>query len=311
VSLPRDVLEAAARWYVELRCEPNAATRAAHQRWLDSDPRNQQAWARLDKLQGTFGQVAPQLTRSALAGARAKRREVLKVLSILLASGGAGTLAWRGTPVQALLADQRTATGERHALRLPDGSRLQLNTASAVNIRYSNELRQLDLVEGEILVETARDALARPFVVHTAEGSIRALGTRFLVRRDAGLSQVSVLEHAVEVRCATGAQVQRVEAGQRLAFSAESPGPLRAALPGADAWSRDLLVVSDWRLGDFIAELQRYRPGHLGCADAVGDLRISGAFQLGDSDIVLDNLTTTLPVRIRRFSRFWVRVEAA
>lgn len=311
MTLSRDVLEAAAQWYVELRCEPGPATRAAHQRWLDSDPSHQQAWARLGRLQGTFGQVAPQLARSALAGARAKRREVLKLLSLLLAAGGAGTLAWRETPVQAWLADRRTATGERQALRLADGSQLQLNTASAVNIRYSDTLRQLDLLDGEILVQTARDPLARPFVVHTAEGSIRALGTRFLVRRDSGLTQVSVLEHAVQVSCAASGQTLRVDAGQRLAFSAEGPGPLRPALPEADAWSRDMLVVSDWRLEDFLAELQRYRPGHLGCAEAVAGLRISGAFQLRDSDIVLDNLTSTLPVRIRRFSRFWVRVEAA
>jgi transmembrane sensor len=32
---------------------------------------------------------------------------------------------------------------------------------------------------------------------------------------------------------------------------------------------------------------------------------------LGDIDIVLENLTSTLPVRIRRFSRFWARVELA
>lgn len=311
MTLSHEVLEAAAQWYVELRCEPDAATRVAHQRWLDSDPRHQQAWARLARLQGTFGGVAPQLARTALAGAQAKRREVLKVLSILLAAGAGGSLAWRGTPVQALLADQRTATGERRALRLQDGSRLQLNTASAVNIRYGEALRQLDLLEGEILVETATDLLARPFVVHTAEGSVRALGTRFLVRRDAGLTRVCVLEHAVEVRCAAATQVTRVEAGQQLAFRAEGPGTLQPARPQADAWSHDMLVVNDWRLGDFIGELQRYRPGHLGCAEGIAGLRVSGAFHLGDSDVVLDNLTATLPVRIRRFSRFWARVEAA
>lgn len=311
MSLGRDILERAAHWYVELRCEPDAATRAAHQHWLDSDPRHQQAWARLDRLQGTFGGVAPQLTRSTLSGARAKRREVLKVLSLLLAAGGAGGLAWRSTPVQGLFADQRTATGEHRALALDDGTRLHLNTASAVDIRYSAQLRQIDLLQGEILVETARDALSRPFVVHSAEGSIRALGTRFLVRREGELTRVCVLEHAVEVRCTASLAALRVEAGQQLAFSADQPGPLRPAAPQADAWIRDMLVVNDWPLGQFIAELQRYRRGHLGCADGIAGLRLSGAFRLTDSDVVLDNLTTTLPVRIRRFGGLWARVEAA
>lgn len=310
MALERGVLEAAAHWFVELRCEPDAATRAAHQRWLDSDPRHQQAWARLGRLQGTFDGVAPQLARTTLAGARARRREVLKVLSILLAAGGAGALGWRSTPVQSLVADQRTATGERRLLRLDDGTRLQLNTASAVDIRYSAQVRQVNLLDGEILIETARDALDRPFVVHTAQGSIRALGTRFIVRREGGASRVCVLEHAVEVRCVNGLQAVRVEAGQQLMFSADQAGPVQQAAIQADAWTRDMLVASDWRLADFIAELQRYRPGHLGCAEGIGGLRISGAFHLGDTDIVLDNLTTTLPVRIRRFSRYWTRVEA-
>ncbi|MFD2642316.1 FecR domain-containing protein [Pseudomonas japonica] len=310
MTLSREILERAAHWYVELRCQPDAATQAAHRQWLDSDPRHRQAWARLDRLQGTFGGVAPQLARSTLAGARAKRREVLKVLSLLLAAGGAGGLAWRGGALPNLLADQRTATGERRALALEDGSQVQLNTASAVDIRYSTQLRRIDLLDGEILVETAADARDRPFVVHTAEGSLRALGTRFLVRREGGLTRVGVLEHAVQVHCASSQQMLRVDAGQQLAFSAGQLGPLRPLAPQADAWSHGMLVVSDWRLGDFIAELQRYRPGHLGCAERVAGLRISGAFQLADSDIVLDNLSATLPVRIRRFSRFWVRVEA-
>jgi transmembrane sensor len=85
--------------------------------------------------------------------------------------------------------------------------------------------------------------------------------------------------------------------------------PVQRATPQADAWTRDMLVVNDWRLGEFIRELQRYRPGHLGCDPAVAALRISGAFHLASSDTILENLTSTLPVRIRRFSRYWTRVE--
>ena len=309
--LDRGVLEAAAHWYVELRCEPDDATRAAHQHWLASDPRHQQAWERLGRLQDKFGQVAPQVARGTLAGARARRREVLKVLSLLLAALAGVTLAWRETSLPALLADQRTGTGERRSLRLDDGSRLQLNTASAVDIRYDGHLRQVDLLAGEILIETARDPQARPFVVHTAEGSVRALGTRFIVRREGGESRVCVLEHAVEVRCVESLVPVRVEAGQQLSFTARQAGSLRPAPADVDAWTRDMLVVNDWRLADFLAELGRYRPGHLGYAQAVGELRISGAFHLRDTDIVLDNLTSTLPVRVRRFSRFWTRIDAA
>lgn len=311
-SLDHATLEAAARWYVDLRCDsPNDALREAHRRWLERDPRHLQAWERLGRLQGKLEQMNPAVARPTLASARAKRRDVLKVLSLLLASGAAGTLAWNTTPLPTLMADQRTASGERRRLRLDDGSQLHLNTATAVDIRFSEQLREVRLLSGEILIETARDSLARPFVVHTAEGSIRALGTRFVVRREAGQTLVSVQEHAVEVRPAgLAATAVRVEAGQQLSFANDHLDNVLLATPHADAWSHDMLVVSDWALEDFIRELQRYRPGHLGCDGRVGRLRISGAFHLGDTDTILDNLTATLPVRIRRFSRYWASVEA-
>ena len=129
-------------------------------------------------MQDKLGQLSPGVARPTLASARAKRRDVLKVLSILLMAGGAGTLAWNTTALPTLMADQRTGTGERRRLRLDDGSQLQLNTATAVDIRYSDTLREVRLLQGEIQIETARDALARPFVVHTAEGSIRANASR-------------------------------------------------------------------------------------------------------------------------------------
>jgi transmembrane sensor len=304
-------LEAAARWYVDLRGEvPDDAVREAHRRWLERDPRHAQAWERLARLQDKLGQLSPAVARPTLASARAKRRDVLKVVSILLIAGGAGTLAWNTTPLPTLMADQRTGAGERRRVRLDDGSQLHLNTATAVDIRYSAHLREIRLLEGEIQIETARDGLARPFVVHTAEGSIRALGTRFVVRHDAEQTLVSVQEHAVDVRCAdlSGPAV-RVDAGQQLSLRRDAIDAVQRATVQADAWTRDMLVVNDWRLGDFVGELQRYRPGHLGCDPAVAALRISGAFHLASTDTILDNLTSTLPVRIRRFSRFWASVE--
>ena len=312
-AMDHATLEAAARWYVDLRTDaPDAALREAHRRWLECDPRHVQAWERLTRLQDKFGQLAPGIARPTLTSARAKRRDVLKVLSVLLAAGGAGTLAWTRTPLPTLMADQRTATGERRRLQLDDGSLLQLNTATAVDIRYSASVREIRLLSGEIQIQTAADQQARPFIVHTPSGSVRALGTRFVVRHDSDHSQVSVQEHAVEVRSASGVgPAVRVETGQQLSFSTDQLGPVQRANPQVDAWTRDMLVIDNWRLADFIAELQRYRPGHLGCAPAVANLRISGAFHLASSDAILDNLTSTLPVRLRRFSRYWTRVEAA
>lgn len=305
-------LEAAANWYVELRCDDaDEATRQAHHRWLNADPGHRQAWDRLARLQERFERVGPGIARPTLSNARLKRREAMKVLSLLLAAGGAATVSWRMTPLPTLMADQRTATGEQRSLQLEDGSQLQLNTATAVNIHYGATLREVQLLRGEILVQTARDTQARPFVVHSPQGSVLALGTRFLVRSADDRTRVSVLQHAVEVRTASLLPAVRVEAGQQLVFGRDDVGAVQVISPQSDAWTRGMLLVNDWRLGDMINELQRYHSGYLSCATQVAGLRISGGFHLGDVNRVLDDLTATLPVRLRHFTPYWTLVEPA
>lgn len=304
------VLRAAAVWYLDLQ-EASVATIEAHRRWLEADATHRQAWARLEKLQGKLAALPGELARPTLRAVDSRRRESLKLLGLLLLGGGAAGFGWQSEPARRLRAEQCTATGEQRRLRLDDGSSLQLNTGTALNLVYGERLREVQLLQGEVLVQTAADRQTRPFVVHTGQGSIRALGTRFLVRRDGERTQVRVLEHAVEVRTQAAPQAPvRIAAGQQLWFSAEACGAAEPLEAHADAWTRGMLVVSDWPLPRFIDELARYRPGLLGCDPALSALRISGAFQLADSDALLDNLSATLPLRIHRISRYWVRVES-
>ena len=62
-------------------------------------------------------------------------------------------------------------------------------------------------------------------------------------------------------------------------------------------------------VGDFIEELGRYRPGVLRCDPAVQGLSISGAFRIDDTDTVLENLSKTLPVKVRYVTRYWASIE--
>jgi transmembrane sensor len=65
------------------------------------------------------------------------------------------------------------------------------------------------------------------------------------------------------------------------------------------------------RLDDFLADIGRYRQGLLRCEPAVAGLRISGVFPLADTERILDMLASSLPVRVRSRSRYWVTLEAA
>lgn len=72
-----------------------------------------------------------------------------------------------------------------------------------------------------------------------------------------------------------------------------------------------MLTVIDWRLGDFITELSRYRPGVLRCDPGIAHLRLSGAFRIDNTDTILENLSQSLPVTVRFITRYWATVEAA
>lgn len=306
-------LEAAAHWYVQLNAgTPSEALLKSWQDWLGQHPANARAWARVEKVQAQMGRLPAEVALPTLAGARARRRAVLKTLALLLTVGASGWVARDSATGQALLADMRTGKGERRRITLADGSQLQVNTDSALDIHYDGQQRLLRLHHGEISVQTASDPRARPFTVLTREGRIRALGTRFCVRSDEGSCQVSVQQHAVEIRPQDQPQLAlRLETGQSVRFNSQHIAPVSAVAPGADAWTQGMLTVIEWRLADFVSELRRYRHGVVRCDERVADLRLSGAFPLDDTDTLLENLGAALPVKVRYLTRYWVSIEAA
>lgn len=307
------VLEAAANWYVQLNDgADDAARNQAWRTWLQASPEHASAWARVERLQQHWARIPQEAALSGLGAAQAQRRQVLKLLGLLLAASGSLWLASEQLPYQALLAQQRTSVRERRSLRLDDGSQLELNAGSAVDIRFDAGTRLIRLYQGEVLIETAKDPAQRPFIVQTANGSVRALGTRFSVRQLEQRTQVGVLQAAVEVRPQyLAGTALRVEAGEQVSFDDTKTGSIGPVPVNSDAWVRGMLSVDDCRLGEFINELGRYRPGVLRCATAVENLKISGAFRIDDTDTVLENLGKSLPVRVRYLTRYWVSVEPA
>lgn len=324
--LERAVARAAAEWLVRLADNPTPEDIDACMRWRAAHPEHARAWRRAERLNAKFDVLPAKVGMSALARAergksraaidQSRRRAALKTLSLLLVAGHTGWLAWRTTPWRVWCADARTGTGERRTLVLADGTRLDLNTASAIDVAFDARERRVRLDAGEILVETAPDPQtpARPFIVQTDDGRIRALGTRFIVRDvhelggDNG-TQVAVFHGAVEITPADAPHLARiVSAGEQTRFTATSIDALTSADPHGADWTRGVLFAQRVRLADFLDELSRYRPGLVRCDPAVADLPISGAFQLADTDNILAALPETLPVRVIWRTRYWVTV---
>ncbi|MEN5238919.1 FecR domain-containing protein [Pseudomonas sp. TWI923] len=306
-------LEAAATWYVQLNDgDADTAQTQAWQAWLAASPAHAEAWARVEKLQRQWSMVPRQAALSSLGAAQAQRREVLKALGMLLAIGGGTWLASEQVPYRALLAQQRTGTGERRSLRLEDGSHLELNVDTALDVRFDAQVRAIELHRGEILVSTASDPARRPFIVHSKNGSVRALGTQFSVRQLSEQTRVGVLQSAVEVRPRHHLdRMLRLDAGQQTDFDNDTFTRAQPLPADSAAWVQGMLSVNDWRLGDFIDELGRYRTGVPRCAPAIRGMNISGSYRIDDTDIALANLPKSLPVKVHYLSRYWVSVEPA
>ncbi len=312
--IARRVIREAAGWYSQL-CSGEATTadKQAWQHWLDQGWEQQWAWSRVEHLQQQMSVAPGRLTRNVLdAGAeemRASRRALLKGLGVVAFTTPLVWQGWRAQPWQAMLADYSTATGERREWLLADGTRLTLNTGSAVNVVFDQHVRMVQLIKGEIYIETghASAALQQPFVVKTAQARLRALGTQFAVRQHAHATWLGVMQHAVDVHAAHAGPAYIVPAGQQVMIGEDVSEPVRALAGDEASWRRGMLVVTDWRLADLVAELGRYRRGVLRCDPQLAEQRISGAFPVDDTNIALEAIQTALPqVRINYLTRYWV-----
>ena len=301
--LSRKVAREAVEWYLleqSGQATPDDLAASAHWRSLDGE--HARAWEKILQVGKTTGMLPSALAAPVLR--RPQRRVAIQALLALMLAPGAWLLVRND-----VLADYHSGVGERRTIGLPDGSRLMLNTDSALDIAYTQNERLLTLRRGELLVETHADP--RPFFVATRHGRIRALGTRFIVRQGEKASLVTVLEHAVEITArAPSATLRRVQAGQQSCFNDEHAGLPTPAPAQADAWSRGMLAANNMRLDDFAAELARYRPGLLRVEAQAASLRLSGAFQFDDTGAVLDSLTRMLPVEVLYRTPYWVTITA-
>ena len=156
-----------------------------------------------------------------------RRRAVLKTLALASATGPLAWAAWRADPLD-WTADYRSAAGELREVALSDGSRLYLNTASAVDVAFSAASRLLRLRAGEIALHVRDEsgAQARPFVVRTRYGDIEARAGRYCVRQEDGFCRVSVQEGAL--RGGARGTVSAAGGGRRAAPGRSGPIRRRA-----------------------------------------------------------------------------------
>lgn len=316
----------AAAWIVRLTDDDEAErerARAGFSAWKLADPRHAAAAAGMEGLLAQLGEVRAHAGGSArparaalgsvLAEARPKRarRAIAALAAALALVAGPAWLAANTYRPAWLLADLRVGAGRWQTHTLADGSRMTLNGASAVNLHFDAQRRTVELVQGEILVDVAKDA-ARPFVVDTPQASMRALGTRFTVARQGQATVLSMLESRVAVQAAAGGSAS-VGAGQRVTIDAAGVGAPAPIDPASidDAWRLHQLVVSDRPLAEVLAQLERHRTGRIQYDPArLAGIRVSAVLPLDDTDRALQLLQASFPqLRVRSVTPWLVLVD--
>lgn len=306
----RKIVETAATWYVQFQSEPpTERQRLAWQRWLDSDPAHRQAWDQMEQMQRQLGALPRDISRRALSAGQ-QRRQVLKLLALFAATGYLGWSVRDQLSPTALWADYRTAVGGHRSVELVDGTRLELNTDTTVDIHFDPQQRLIQLRQGEILVSTGKRGDQRPLYVQTREGRVQALGTVFSVRQLSTATRVGVLEDQVQLWPGDApGQAQRLKAGESAEFDRRHVSAHQPYGVSQTAWVNGQLIVLDATLREVTDELDRYRPGTLRCDASAAALKVSGTFKVNDSDAVLRNLQGSLPIKVSYFTRYWVSIS--
>lgn len=315
----KQALDEASEWFVKLSSgEIKEQDLLAFQKWQQANTLNIQAWQKIQHVTQHFKTAASyqevnQTLQHFYHSPLKQRRLALKQIAIAMATVGLSYSAYRTQPWQPLMADYRTPTGGQQRVTLADGSLLILNTATSVNITFTDSERLIELIAGEVLIETAQEQSRpyRPLLVSTQHGKATALGTRFSVRDFDRHTQVSVLEGAVRISPNNASTSTTIQAGESITFNANQLMQKTAFDTTNTAWSKGFLVVDDMRMEDFIQALSRYRSGLLQCDSTVANISISGSFPIHDTDKTLQIMTERFPVKVETYTKFLTILRAS
>jgi transmembrane sensor len=311
-KIPRHVLDAAADWLVLLHSgEMTALQQQQFEQWKAEKKEHQLALQQMEKFSHGLTNLAANFPSEALVQSNQKfnlaaKRNMLLSLSGLVIVG----LSVYFIPWEKWQSDYHTKVGEIKKVSLKDGSRLIMASNCYVDVNFTQETRQIKLIDGEIYIETAKDAQHRPFIVETKNGSVEALGTQFSVRQEnSEQTKVKVYKHAVAIEPENSSKRQILKQGQRAFFDEKY---ISKSLPldnDQPYWTQQLLVVDQWPLQKVLDELFRYKKGTYSLDQELKDIKISGVFSLKNPEQSLETLAYSHQLELIYYSPYLLNIK--
>lgn len=219
-----------------------------------------------------------------------------------------------------------TAIGEYREFTLSDGSIIELNTDSQVEVSYDKNNRRVRLLSGEAFFDVTPNA-DRPFWVYAGDKYVRVVGTAFMVSLLDENFELLVTEGKVELMSNTASVVslQQSEsvnalepidteqlsnkpisliAGQSISIAdTEQTAPVQT-LSERDqrrelSWQEGLHDFSDNSLEEVINQVARYNQIEIEITDPeLRELRFGGVFRIGDTEPLFDALVSAYGVQV-------------
>lgn len=343
------IRDEAARWFTKAHSGAfSDADRASRDAWLSADPLHRAEYAALDRVWQAAAGVPVERLRaltepetagpaSVAAGHRGASRSTagrwIAVACVCLLGIGLGATMLpcvmrspehvaqltRSASPQAQTQDIATRPGERRSVTLADGTVVELNTRTHIQVSFTAAQRNVTLLDGEAMFTVTHDA-SRPFVVDAGAGRITVTGTRFDVRRIEKRVAVAVESGSVKVdgvhaqpAGATGKTSALLTKG--LGTTVRPDGTVASAHPvdlsTALAWRDGKLIFQNATLADVVREVTLYRQSPVIVAnDALGQLRVTSVFSSDDTDELLAALPQFLPVRVQTLTDGTVKISS-
>ncbi|GLO16572.1 sugar ABC transporter substrate-binding protein [Pseudomonas putida] len=297
----REAVRAAARWLALLDAGDASETDLLRlAKWRASSSLHEDAWQKATLLRQRFTALPGALAMATLDRPDTGRRALLKQALGVAALLPTAWLVSRELPLDGWTADMRTLVGERRQVLLSDGTFVQLNTDSAVDIDMN--ARRLTLLRGEVAVKVPANL---NLTVQVPYGQVVLGGGEVCLQLIDQACRVSVADGVASLQPLRG-PAQVLQAGQQANLQVTGVGPVTGLDEWRLGWREGVLRLDDHPLGDLLHELRRYRPGVLRWAPELERLRVTGTFRLDDTDRVLALLAASLPLQVQTRTRYWV-----
>ncbi|WP_353172592.1 FecR family protein [Acinetobacter rudis] len=317
--LQQQIYQEAAEWI--LKKQQGTLTeidQTRFEQWKQQSSAHQAAWEKAERLLmslSDFPDDGQQLIEKGKKNSQLQLGSRLLLVGIFCFGGG---ILWSLGDQQRWLADYSTAVGQQKHIELEDGTQLQINTNTALDVHYSAERRSLKLHYGEIQIRTAHETHQpyRPFFVETPSANLQALGTVFNVqylKNNADQTCLGVIESAVKVSLKDSKQSKILHAGQQLCFDQQNFKVVHDLDPNLFAWKNQVVMAFEMPLEQLMQEIGRYQHQYIKIDPKLKSLKVSGSYPVNDFNALQNALELSYPVKVQRYMGdhvMWIQTKA-